>query len=122
FVDEGEQVVTRFTPGEKHQSAPGMMHGGLVFTLADELAAWALVARLGKFGFTTHFAGKMRRPVRPSLEVEGRARIVRSTTRTAEVEVELRQEGEAAFTGSFTFVILDRSGAEKLMGQPMPES
>jgi acyl-coenzyme A thioesterase PaaI-like protein len=122
FVDEGEEIVTRFTPGERHQSAPGLMHGGLVFTLADELAAWVLVARLGKFGFTTHFSGKMQRPVRPSIEVEGRARLAKSTSRTAAVEVTLRQEGEVAFQGAFTFVILDKGGAEKLMGQAMPEA
>ena len=121
FVEDGDELVTRFTPGENHQSAPGLMHGGLVVTLADELAAWVIIARLGKFGFTARFSGKLQKPVRPGVEVEGRARMTRSTLRTAEVEVGLRQGGELAYSGSFTFVLLDRAGAEKLLGKELPE-
>jgi acyl-coenzyme A thioesterase PaaI-like protein len=122
FTDDGEHIATRFVPGEHHQGPPGVMHGGLVFTLADEVAAWTLIARLGKFGFTARFAGALQRPVRPQVEVEGRGRIVRSTPRTVEVEVVLSQSGEDAFRGTFTFVILDTDAAERLIGGPLPEA
>jgi acyl-coenzyme A thioesterase PaaI-like protein len=98
------------------------MHGGLVFAAADELAAWTVIARLGKFGFTAKFAGKLQKPVRPGVEVEGRARIVRSTPRTAQVEAALSQGGEPVFAATFTFVMPDREGAEKLLGAALPES
>jgi len=120
FVEDGDELVTRFLPEERYQGAPGIMHGGLVFTLADELAAWAVITRLGKFGFTARFGGKLSSPARMGLEVEGRARIVRSTTRTAEVEATLRQDGKDVFRGSFTFVILDYAAAGKLLGKPLP--
>jgi acyl-coenzyme A thioesterase PaaI-like protein len=45
---EGEAVSTCFTPTADHQGPPGIMHGGLVTTLADELAAWVIIAVLGK--------------------------------------------------------------------------
>src|SRR5438128_5439488 len=122
FRVEGDEIVTRFTPTDRHQGPPGVMHGGLVFTVADELAAWAVIARLGKFGFTTRFAGKLQKPVRPGAEVEGRARIVRSTTRTAEVETSLHQRSELVFAASFTFVLPDRAGAEKLLGAALPDT
>jgi acyl-coenzyme A thioesterase PaaI-like protein len=120
-TEEGGEVITRVTPNERQQSAPGIMHGGLVFTLADELAGWAVIAQLGKFGFTARFAGKLQRPARIGRELLGRARIVRKTSRTAEVEATLAQDGEQVFAGTFTFAILDRGGAEKLLGGPLPE-
>src|SRR5207248_6894684 len=94
----------------------------LLFAAADELAAWAVIAQLGKFGFTARFSGKLRRPVRPGVEVAGRARITRSSTRTAEVEATLQQNEELAFAGTFTFAVLDWQGAEKLLGRPLPEA
>lgn len=119
--DAGE-VRTAIVPDARHQSAPGIMHGGLIFTLADELAGWAVIAGLGKFGFTARFAGKLQRPARiGGGEVLGRARVVRSTGRTAEVEASLSQAGEDVFAGTFTFVIFDKGGAEKLLGAPLPE-
>ena len=120
FRQEGDEVITRFTPADKYQGAPGIMHGGLVFTLADELAAWVLIARLGKFGFTTRFAGKLQNPTRLGVELEGRASILRSTTRTAEIETRLTQQGKDVFVGTFTFVLLDKGAAEKLLGRSLP--
>ena len=120
FTEEGEEVVTRFTPAAHHQGAPGVMHGGLVFTLADELAAWVVIARLGKFGFTTHFTGKLQRPARPGLELVGRARMTASTGRTASVDADVQQGEEKIFAASFKFVLLDEHGAEKMLGQPLP--
>ena len=121
FTEEGDELATRFTPGEQYQGPPGLMHGGLQFTLADELAAWVVIAKLGKFGFTARMSGKLRAPVRIGLELEGRARLTRKTSRTAEVEARLSQQGALTFEGSFTFAVLDRGGAEKLLGRALPD-
>jgi acyl-coenzyme A thioesterase PaaI-like protein len=97
------------------------MHGGLISTLADEAAAWAVLATLGKFGFTTHFEARLSKGVRVGVEVEARARIVKSSSRVVKSVVLLSQEGHVCFTGDFTFVLLDRHSAEKLMGVTLPE-
>ena len=114
-------LLTRFTPRASDQGPPGVMHGGLVMALADELAAWALIARLGKFGFTARASANLVRPTRVGLEVEGRARISRSTNRTAEVQVRLVQAGIETFHGTLTFALLDRAAAEKMLGRALPE-
>ena len=114
------ELVTRFTPRSTDQGPPGVMHGGLVMTLADELAAWVLVARLGKFGFTAKVNAKLLKPTRVGEVVEGRGRLLKSGTRLAEVAISLRQGGAETFRGELTFALLDRAAAEKLMGRAMP--
>src|SRR4051812_509214 len=57
-------VRAEMTPGEHYQGAPGIMHGGLVVALADEIGAWALISKLSKFGFTTEMHSRFRQPVR----------------------------------------------------------
>ena len=121
FLDDGDAVTTRFVPGDQYQGPPGLMHGGLVFTLADELAAWVVIARLGKFGFTAKFEGRLSKPTRLGVEIAGRARIVRSTARTADIDAVLSQEGVDVFSARFTFVVLDRAATEKLLGRALPE-
>jgi acyl-coenzyme A thioesterase PaaI-like protein len=54
------------------------------------------------------------------LELHGRARIARKTTRTAEVAVSLAQGESTVLEGTFTFVLLDKTGAEKLLGRALP--
>ena len=122
FVREGDDIVTRFTPSDRYQGPPGIMHGGLVMALADELGAWALIGLLGKFGFTAQMSGKLHRPARIGVELEGRARIKKPGTRIVEVEVTLAQEGTTTYTGELRFVLLDEKGAERMLGGPLPEA
>ena len=122
FAREGEEIVTRFTPGAQYQGPIGIMHGGLVSTLADETAAWAIIALLGKFGFTAGFTAKFHAPVRIDQEVEARAAITRDGKRIVGVAVRIRQNGAVAFSGEFTFVVLDAQGTERLLGRPIPDA
>jgi acyl-coenzyme A thioesterase PaaI-like protein len=118
---EGEAVSTCFTPTADHQGPPGIMHGGLVTTLADELAAWVIIAVLGKFGFTVQIEAKFKKAIRVGEAVEGRAWLVRNGGRVVRVAVSLAQRGEEAFGGEFSFALLDRGGAERLLGEALPE-
>ena len=121
FEREDDAIVTTFTPGEHHQGPPGIMHGGLVSTLADEVAAWTVIGALGKFGFTASFDGRIHRPVRIGVPVRGEGRI-RSTGRVVDVDVTLRQLEQCAFSGKFRFVLVDRHSAARILGGPIPPS
>jgi uncharacterized protein (TIGR00369 family) len=122
FTREGDDVVTRMTPGERYQGPPGIMHGGLVATLADEVGAWACIVMLGKFGFTVSFDARLRQAVRIGKEVEARARVVKASSRFVDVQVEVSQEARSCFTADFRFLLLDEAGAEKMLGRPLPDA
>jgi acyl-coenzyme A thioesterase PaaI-like protein len=122
FARRGDEVVTRFVPGEQYQGPPGLMHGGLVTTLADEIAAWTIVALKGRFGFTVALEARLSKAVRIGVEVEGRGKIESENARLTKVAVELVQAGVACLRGTFTFIVLDEAGAERVIGGPLPES
>jgi acyl-coenzyme A thioesterase PaaI-like protein len=121
FEVDGDAVVTRFTPGAQYQGPPGIMHGGLVMTLADETGAWALLAFKEKFGFTASVEGKLRRPVRIGVETEARSWIVKESSRVVRVAVKISQGGEACFETELGFVLMDKFAAEKMLQGPIPE-
>jgi acyl-coenzyme A thioesterase PaaI-like protein len=121
FERDGDDVITRMTPGEHYQGAPGIMHGGLVATLADELAAWACIAIAGKFGVTVSFDARYLQAVRIGKEIEGRAHIVKSAGRFIDIEAKLLQEERPCFTAALRFLLLDKSGMEKMLGRELPE-
>jgi len=121
FVEEGDEVVARIVPGDQYQGPLGIMHGGLVTTFADEVADWVIIGKLGRFGFTAAIDAQLKKPVRVGIELEGRARIEDDRRRIVTVRVRLLQQGDEVYTGKFTFVIVDQSGAERLLGGPLPE-
>jgi acyl-coenzyme A thioesterase PaaI-like protein len=96
------------------------MHGGLVSTVADESAAWAVIAATGKFGFTTSFSCRLLRPVRIGQELEVRAKVLSANRRIVKTTVLMRQAGVDCVTGEFVFVLLDKAAAETLMGGALP--
>jgi acyl-coenzyme A thioesterase PaaI-like protein len=121
FQVEGDDVVTRFTPERTHAGAPGVMHGGLVTTIADEVGCWALIALRGKFGFTGTMSSRFPRPVRVGRETVGRATITKESSRLMHVGVRLSQDGDDCFSSTMSFVILDQAGAAKMLGGTLPE-
>lgn len=121
FAVDGETLISRVTAGESFQGPPGIVHGGIVMTIADETAAWALIALRERFGFTASVEGRLARPVRVGVEVVGRAKIISESSRVMKVSVTLEQDGAAAFRGELSFMLLDVAAAEKLLGGPMPE-
>lgn len=44
FEEDGERVWAKFTPREEHQGFPGILHGGLVCALLDEVMGRCLMA------------------------------------------------------------------------------
>ncbi|MBL8679193.1 MAG: PaaI family thioesterase [Myxococcales bacterium] len=122
FVKKGEAIETTFTPGTQYQGPPGIMHGGLVTALADELAAWAIIGLKGQFGFTTSIEARLAGAVRVGLPLVGTARITKDLRRIVEVETVLAQGGADVYTARFKFVVLDKAGAERLLGGPLPEA
>lgn len=115
-------VETRFVPGDAHQGPVGVMHGGLVMTLADETAAWAIISETGKFGFTTQANCRFAAPVRTGVELRAWARITKNVRRIIVTEVEVEQGGKACFSAEYRFAIMDKKGAERLMGIELPEA
>ena len=122
FTREPDAVRTRFTPGPRYQGPPGIMHGGLVSTLADEIGAWALIGLLGKFGFTASMSGRFKAPLRIGRQVEGVGRLAKPGARVVDVVVTLTQDEREVYAGELRFVLLDRAGAERMLGGPLPEA
>jgi acyl-coenzyme A thioesterase PaaI-like protein len=122
FERDGDVVTARYTPPAAMQGPPGIMHGGLVLALADELAAWTIIGLKERLAFTAAVEARLRAPVRIGEEVLGKGRIVTDGARVLKVEVELHQAGAHVFLGAFKFALLDKTGAEKVLGAPVPAS
>ena len=61
FREEGDTYVTSFVPGPEHQGYDGIMHGGLVSTLLDEIMARYLYAK-GLTAVTAKLEVRFRQP------------------------------------------------------------
>ena len=116
FTREGETVWTRFTPGPTLVGPPGVLHGGLQATIADEVAGWGLVGLRGRMGFTTSMHVRYMRPCRAGTEVEARAKIISEEGSIVTLRVTLKQGGKTCCQAKVSYALPSADAAEKTLG------
>ena len=82
-------VVSLCTVPEEFCSFAGMVHGGIITTLLDEAAAWALMARHGRLGVTRELTSRFLKPVPTGTALQVEARIVAFEPPAATVETSI---------------------------------
>ena len=83
FWEDGEDVVTTWSPSINYDGWVETLHGGIISTLIDELANWVLSRRLQAAGVTTKLEVKFRRPVSTRDTTARAACATRATSPTA---------------------------------------
>ncbi|MEI7661463.1 MAG: PaaI family thioesterase [Bacteroidota bacterium] len=53
FTEEGDEIVSRWQPGNNFQGYFNILHGGIQATLMDEIACWTVWVKLKTAGFTS---------------------------------------------------------------------
>ncbi len=70
FHSDGQTVHTRFVPGAEHIGFRGVMHGGLIGTVLDEVMVWAVGVGTKRFSFCAEMTVRFLAPARPGTELE----------------------------------------------------
>ncbi len=114
FYQQGNQVMTRFTPCSEHQGYPDRMHGGIAATLLDETIGRAGFIS-GYWTFTAKFEVKYRKPIPLGQEITIVGEVTRERGRMMEGRGEVRlADGSVAVEGSGLFVKLKPDELETL--------
>jgi uncharacterized protein (TIGR00369 family) len=69
FETDGGVVRTHFTPRPEHIGFKGVVHGGIIATLLDEIMVWACAVRTKRFGYCAEMTVRFQKPLRPNEEV-----------------------------------------------------
>lgn len=70
----------------------GIAHGGIVSTLLDEVAAWALILHTGRLGLTSDMSTRFLAPVRTGIPLDIEAWIELTDGKRATTRAEVRSE------------------------------
>ena len=69
FRTDGRVVTTHFTPGAEHIGFKGVVHGGLIATVLDEIMVWACAVQTKRFAFCADLNVRFVSPLSPGEEV-----------------------------------------------------
>ncbi|MDN5348507.1 MAG: hypothetical protein PWP65_2072 [Clostridia bacterium] len=98
FRDEGEACVCELIPGEYFQGWQGMLHGGIIATLLDEVMAhWCF--RRGHMIVTAELSVRFRKPVPIGQKLRVWAKAVGQKHKVFFLEAVLEKDGEILAEG-----------------------
>ena len=108
FWEEGDEVLTKWSPSENYQGWVDTLHGGVIAMLMDEVAGWVVNRKLQTAGMTTRLDVKYRQPVmttEPLITIKGhisaqRRNIVTIHLTLENAKSEICDEADATY---FTF-------------------
>jgi len=89
-LDDESGIWTPFTPQREHEGYVGMVHGGIITTVLDEVMAWSLY-RHDAWAVTARMSVTFRRPVEVGVEALAIGRVVSNRGRLIDVAGEVRR-------------------------------
>jgi acyl-coenzyme A thioesterase PaaI-like protein len=113
-LDDGEGVWAPWTPEQVHEGYTGMVHGGIISAILDEVMAWSLYQR-DIWAVTAKITVAFRKPVEVGVPTRALGRIEADRGRMLELAADLRREADdmllASATATFVRVPVERAQA-----------
>lgn len=103
---EGDRTVVDWQPTRAHAGWDTVVHGGLVATFIDEVAAFAMFQDRGVFGMTRTMTVRYRRRLQWTKAVRGEAWVRERDAQRAVVECRVLQDGQVCSEGTVEFALM----------------
>jgi len=114
YEDEEGHVVAKFTPGDEHQGFPGIVHGGIVTSLLDEVLGRVAIAA-ERWVVTGRLNIRFRRPVPVGETLTIVGEVVNWKKRTLEAHGEIRlADGQVGAEATGTFIEIPAEKVERM--------
>lgn len=118
FYEDGEQVWAPWTPLREHQGYEGIVHGGLISTVLDEVMSWAIYVRK-LWAVTGTMNVRYRKPVRVGDVLTARAWVETVTGRKVDVRAQLVRDSDDQVLADATalFIRVSETQASEWQGR-----
>lgn len=123
FVEEGEDLVSYWEPKKHFQGYHTVLHGGIQFTLMDEIASWFVYSKLGSAGVTSKAEVRYIKPLyvdRGTLTVK--ARLLQMRRNLADIRVQIFDRDDVLCAESLmVYYTVSPQKAKETLYYPGPE-
>lgn len=113
FYEDGDDVVSFWTPTKDFQGWLDTLHGGIQATLIDETGGWYISRKYQTSAMTTNLNVKYKRPVPIEEKIEIRARLKEQKRSFVIMEITLSSNGEICSVAEVTYYKFPRDVAEE---------
>ena len=116
FFEEGEQVISFWRPADYYQGWVGVLHGGIISTLIDEIAGWVVTRKLQAAGVTANLSVKFKKQLQANeTQITIRAQLTQQKRQFADIAVTVENaRGELCAEGVATYFVLNAEKSKEM--------
>jgi acyl-coenzyme A thioesterase PaaI-like protein len=124
FFEDGEEIVSEWTPKPQFQGYHNVLHGGIQTTLMDELASWFVYVKLKTAGVTSKMEIKLKKTLFMNKgKITLRAKLKEMKKNIANISVKIfDSEGNLCTEGVFAYFTFPRKIAVKKFDYPVEDT
>lgn len=115
FYEDGDDIVSLWTPGDNYQGWLDTLHGGIQATLMDEIGGWIIARKFQTSGMTTNLNIKYKKPIPTGKDVriEIRGRVKEVKRMFVFIETEIIYDEEVRSMAEMTYYTFPKDVAAK---------
>lgn len=115
FYEDGDEIVSFWTPDDNYQGWMNTLHGGIQATLMDESAGWLVTRKFQTSGMTTNLNVKYKKPIPTGndIKLEIRAKVKEVKRNFVFIEATISHNGTICSNGELTFYCFSKEIAER---------
>lgn len=123
FRVNGDAVEADWTPREEHIGFRGIIHGGILATVLDEVMVWAASVSTKRFHFCAELTVRYSKSVRQGERLRLVGRVARDRGRVVETEGELRDaEGQTCAKATAKYMPVPDEQVAHLLEDFVPDA
>lgn len=113
FYEDGDDIVSLWTPRDDYQGWMKTLHGGIQATLMDEIGGWVIARKLQTSGMTTSLNIKYRKPLPTGddKQLEIRAHIREQRRNFVTMDASIAYNGEVCSSAEITYYCFSQEKA-----------
>ncbi len=115
--DEKREAFSDFVLAKEYEGFEGVIHGGIVCTICDELCWWCIAADLKKCTVTAEMKVTFRRPMSSGKTYKGVAKVQKVQGRRIVAVCEIREGEKVCASGEGLFIALPDEQWERFLGE-----
>lgn len=104
----GDYIETQWLPNKNYEGWQGVLHGGIIATLLDEIGGWVVVSKIGIAGMTVELNVRYHKQISSNQLLTLRGKLVDIKKNIAFIQAEIIQNDIVKASGISKYFLFDQ--------------
>ncbi|HNW20450.1 MAG: PaaI family thioesterase [Bacteroidales bacterium] len=114
FYDYGDYVESEWIANKNYEGWHGVLHGGIVATLLDEVGSWVIISKIGRAGMTVELNVRYHKKISTNEKIYIQGKLIEHKRNIAFIESKIIQNGEIKASAISKYFLFDQKTSKEV--------